>query len=208
MPKLEKEHIKPVSLMLSRAFKDQLKDIFPDPEERRVKEPFVNEFLIRCSYPYSRAFITSSKLEGVAVWSRSDKRLAKRTFWRILTSGAIWPAIRIGRKALKKMDAFDEYIEKKHSELVPDKHWYLAVLAVDPQHQGKGYASKLIKEMFSKIDTEGLSYYVETEGEKNVSMYQHFGFKVIDEFNVPNTTDHLIVMLREPKTSKKKPGSV
>ena len=109
---MEKKHIKPASLMLSRAFKDELKDIFPDPEERRVKEPFVNEFLIRCSYPYSRAFITSSKLEGVAVWSRSDKRLAKRSFWRILTSGAIWPAIRIGRKALKKMDAFDEYIEK------------------------------------------------------------------------------------------------
>ncbi len=204
MLKMEREHIKPVAQMLSRAFKDDLKDIFPDPEERRVKTPFVNEFLIRCSYPYSKAFVTSPKLEGVALWSRSDKRLTKRSFRRILTSGAIWSAIRIGRKALKKMDAFDDYIEKKHSELVPDKHWYLAVLAVDPPHQGKGHASKLIKEMFSNLDSEGLSYYVETEGKKNVSMYKHFGFVVIDEFDIPNTTDHLVVMLRVPKNSTQK----
>ncbi|MFC1866424.1 hypothetical protein ACFLYB_06930 [Chloroflexota bacterium] len=58
---------------------------------------------------------------------------------------------------------------------------------------------KLIKEMFAKVDAEGLSYYVETEGTKNISMYQHFGFEVIDEFDVPNTTDYLVVMLRVPK---------
>jgi len=32
MIKLEKEHIKPASLMWARAFKDDMKDTFPDPE--------------------------------------------------------------------------------------------------------------------------------------------------------------------------------
>ena len=72
MLKLEKEHIKPVSLILSKVFKDEFKDIFPDPEERRVKEPVVNEFLIRRDYSYSRAFTTSHKLEGIAVWMHSQ----------------------------------------------------------------------------------------------------------------------------------------
>ena len=198
MLKLEKKHIKPVSLMLSRAFKDELKDIFPDPEERRVKEPIVNEFLLRLDYSYCRAFITSPQLEGIAIWMHSDKRY-KRPFWRILTSGAIWLAIRIGIKPLRKMRAYDKYIERKQKELAPHKHWYLLALAVDPQHQGKGYASKLLNEMLSYIDEWGLPCYVETEGEKNVSMYQHFGFKVIDEFVVPNTTDKLVAMLRQLK---------
>ena len=206
MLKLEKEHIKPVSLMLSRAFKDELKDIFPDPEERRVKEPYVNEFLIRRDYSYSRAFITSPQLEGIAVWMHSDKR-EERPFWRVLTSGAIWQAIKIGCKALRKMQAYDQYVERKHKELAPHKHWYLAVLAVDPQHQGKGYGSKLLNEMLSNIDEEGLPCYVETEGEKNASMYQHFGFEVVDEFVVPGTKDKLIAMLRQPKTNKRKPRS-
>jgi hypothetical protein len=34
-------------------------------------------------------------------------------------------------------------------------------------------------------------------------MYQHFGFKVVEEFTIPNTTDKLIAMLRQPKTAKK-----
>ena len=86
--------------------------------------------------------------------------------------------------------------------MVPAKHWHLLLLAVDPQHQGKGYASKLLEEMFSRIDEGGLPCYLETGGEKNVSMYQHFGFKVLEEFTEPNTTDKMVAMLREPKGGK------
>ena len=200
MLKLEKKLIRPASLMLARAFKDEFKDIFPDPEERNIKEPIVNEFLLRRDYSYSQAFITSPRLEGIAVWMHSDK-WRERSFWRLITSGAIWLVAKIGIKPLRKMQAYDKYIEKKHEELAPDKHWYLAVLAVDPQHQGKGYGSKLLKEMLSRINKEGLPCYVETEGEKNVSMYQHFGFQVVDEFVIPDTTDKLVAMLRQPDTS-------
>jgi len=198
--KLEKKHIKPVSLMLSRAFKDDLKEVFPDPEERRVKTPYVNELFLLYEFSNSKAFITSPKLEGIAVWIHSDKR-KKRTFWRILTLGAIWPVTKIGIKALRKMQALDKYIERKHKELAPFKHWYLAVLAVDPQHQGKRYASRLLNEMLSNIDEEGLHCYLETGGEKNVSMYKHFGFAVVDEFVVPGAKDKVVAMLRKPKAN-------
>ncbi len=204
MLKLEKKHIKPVSLMLSRAFKDDLKDVFPDPKERRVKTPYVNELYLLYEFSNSKTFITSPKLEGIAVWIHSDKR-KKRTFWRILTLRTIWPAMKIGIKALRKMQSLDKYVERKHEELAPNKHWYLAVLAVDPQHQGKGYASKLLHEMLSYIDEEGLPCYVETDGEKNVSMYQHFGFEIVDEFVMPETKDKIVAMLRKPKVISNKP---
>ena len=85
--------------MLSRAFgDDDMKDIFPDLEERKVKIPHVNEFLLRRNYSNARAFITSLQLEGIAVWIPSHK-IGKIPFWRILTSGAVWPAIKIGFKA-------------------------------------------------------------------------------------------------------------
>jgi ribosomal protein S18 acetylase RimI-like enzyme len=201
--KLEKKYIKPVSLLLSRAFKDDLKNVFPDPEERRVKTPYVHELYLLYEFSNSKTFITSPKLEGIAVWIHSDKR-KKRTFWRILTLRTIWPAMKIGIKALRKMQALDKYIERKHKELAPFKHWYLAILAVDSQHQGKGYASKLLNEMLSYIDGEGLHCYLETEGKKNVSMYQHFGFEVVDEFIIPGTKDKLVAMLRKPMTTNNK----
>jgi len=196
--KLEKKHIKPVSLMLSRAFKDDLKEVFPDPEERREKMPYVDELFLLYEFSNSKAFVTSPKLEGIAVWIHSDKR-KKRTFWRILTLGAIWPVMKIGIKALRKMQALDKYIERKRKELAPFKHWYLAMLAVDPQHQGKRYASILLNEMLANIDEEGLPCYLETGGEKNISMYRHFGFAVVDEFVVPGTKDKVVAMLRKPK---------
>ena len=202
--KMEKEHIKPVSLMLSRAFKDQFKDIFPDPEERRAKEHYVNEYLLRRDYSYSRSFITSPKLEGIAVWIHSNMNPG-RSYWRILTSGAIWPAFKMGRRAFGKVKKFGQHSRRKRKEWAPAKHWFLAALAVDPQHQGKGYASKLLNEMLSNIDEEGLPCYLETEGEKNVSMYKRFGFKVIGEFTIPNTTFDLVAMLREPNIIKKRP---
>jgi ribosomal protein S18 acetylase RimI-like enzyme len=200
--KLEKKHIKPASLMLARAFKDDFRDIFPDPEERRVKEPYINELLLRWDYAYCQSFMTSLKLEGIAMWMHSDNR-KKRPPWHILTSGAIWLEIKIGRKAIKRMDAINRHMEKKHSELAPFEHWYLSLLAVDPQYQGKGYGSKLLNGMLARIDEEGLPCYVEAEGEKNVSLYQHFGFEVVDEFILPNTTDTLTAMIRKPKPNKK-----
>ncbi|HEX79495.1 MAG TPA: GNAT family N-acetyltransferase [Dehalococcoidia bacterium] len=198
MLKMERKHIRPLSLMLSRAFRDEFKDIFPDPEERKIKEPMINEFFLRLYYSDSKIFITSPRLEGIIVWMNSDKR--RRTlFWRILTSRSIFQAIKIGIKPLKKILAYDRYIEGKRRELAPFKHLYLAVLPVDPQHQGKGYGSKLLDELIFEMDRECLPCYVETEGEKNVSIYKHFGFRVVDEFEVPDTTDRLIAMLRRPK---------
>jgi GNAT superfamily N-acetyltransferase len=202
--KLEKKHIKTAALMLTRAFKDDpMTYYFPDPEEAKVKTPYLNEFYLRYYLPYGCSFISSPRLEGLAIWRHSDVN-SGISFWRMLTSGAIWPAMKIGRKALRKLKEFDQHALRKRKELAPAKHWYLAVLAVDPEYQGKGYGSKLLNEMLSNIDKEGLPCYVETEGEKNVSMYQRFGFKVVDEFTVPNTTDKLVAMLREPKIGKKK----
>jgi len=51
--------------------------------------------------------------------------------------------------------------------------------------------------MISYIDKEGLPCYVESEGEKNVSVNQHFGSRVVEEFVALNATNKLVVMLRQ-----------
>jgi len=197
--RLENKHIKPVSFMLARAFKDDPINacVFPNPEERREKMPYAYQSLLLCNLSAGESFITSPQLEGAAAWIHSAN--LGTSFWKMLTSGAIWPAIKMGIEAGRKMQVFNQYMERKHSELAPVKHWYLFLIGVDPQHQGKGYASTLLREMISRIDKEGLPCYVETGVEKNVSMYEHFGFDVIDEFIVPNTMVKVWAMLRKPK---------
>ena len=102
----------------------------------------------------------------------------------------------------KKMQPFFEYIENKRWELVPRPHWYLMQIGIDPDHQGKGYASRLIRAMLLKIDKESMPCYLETETEKNVALYQYFDFEVIEEFIVPDTELRLWAMLRETKQPK------
>ncbi len=60
--------------------------------------------------------------------------------------------------------------------------WYLMVIGVDPVSQGQGYASKLLKPMLARLDEDSLPGYPETQKEKNATLYQHFGFNVIEEF--------------------------
>ena len=95
------------------------------------------------------------------------------------------------------MQDMNKHIDRKHKELAPLQHWYLASLVVAPEYQGKGFASKLVKDKLTQIDHEGLACYVETEGEKNVSMYKHFGFELLEEFNIPDTPIILCLMLRQ-----------
>ena len=199
MLRFEKAHIKPASLMLARAFNDDPLSayVFPNPEERIKKMPYGYQFVLRYNLFHGRIFETSPHLEGVAVWVSSDN--LGTSFWRMLFSGAIWPAIKMGLEAGRKMQEIDRYVDKRHHELLPAKHWYLALLGVDQQHQKKGFASQLLNGMLSEIDREGLPCYLETEGSQNVSMYQHFGFKVIEELAIPDTPVTFVLMLREPE---------
>ena len=199
--KLEKKHIKLASLMLSRAFKDDPFNAyaFPNPEQRVKKMPCAYQFLLRYYISYGRCYITSPKLEGVAIWIHSDN--LRTSFWRMIISGAIWPAMKMGVKTGRRMQVLTNYIEKKHHELVPNKHWYLFLIGVDPKHHGKGYASQLLNGMLSEIDREGLSCYLETEVEMNVPIYEHFDFDVLDEFTIPDTMVKIWAMLRKPKTN-------
>ena len=123
------------------------------------------------------------------------------SFSRIMTSGAIWPALRTGMKAGKRMQVLDEFIEKKHAEIISVPHWYLALLGVDPEFQGQGYSGILVRSMLSRIDRESLPCFLETSKEKNVLIYGRFGFQVIEEYTLPETTVRFWAMLRESRIS-------
>jgi hypothetical protein len=51
--------------------------------------------------------------------------------------------------------------------------------------------------MLSKIDKEHLPVYLETADEKNVPVYEHFGFKIVDKSIVPEENLTNWAMLRE-----------
>lgn len=72
-------------------------------------------------------------------------------------------------------------IERIHPK---EPHWYLALLIVDPDAQGRGLGSALIQPGLDLADRDGLPCYLETQKRSNVSWYQRFGFEVTEVIEV------------------------
>ena len=198
--RLRRDHVKAASLMLARAFHDDpvVAYAYPNPAEMKTRLPYVYEVLLRSSLPHGQAWATSEQLEGVALWTYSEQAVVPlRSF---LLSGAFWPGLRMGIRAGQRMRPFFDYVEKRRKELVPFVHWYLMVIGVDPEFQGLGHAGRLLRGMLSEVDEQGLPCCLETEEERNVSLYRYFDFAVLDEYVIPDTSVKLWVMLREART--------
>jgi ribosomal protein S18 acetylase RimI-like enzyme len=144
---------------------------------------------------YGEVYATSNNLEGIAVWFPSNNYPI--TFWKMLRSVPISKIFGFGKLGASKLKSFNEHIENIHRQHVPFKHWFLQAIGVTPRLHGKGYATKLLNPMLNRIDKEDLPCYLETILEKNVSLYEHFGFKTIDKSNIPETPLMNWAMLRK-----------
>jgi ribosomal protein S18 acetylase RimI-like enzyme len=195
--RLTRAQVKPAAEMMARAFHDDPGSVyfFPNVSERKNKLPYIFQLLIRYGLLYGEAYATSPNLEGVAVWLPSEK--VRRTLWGSIRSGSLSLLFKVERKTVDKGRSFGEYVSSIRKRRAPLRYWYLLLLGVDPVYQGKGYASALLKAMFARIDKERLPCYVETQNERNVPIYQHYGFKVVEEGIVPGTEVTNWAMLRD-----------
>ena len=144
--------------------------------------------------PFEPSHEILQKMEGIAIWLPSDNY--PMSFLKLLRSVPMPVFFGLGWESGQRMKSFGDYIDGVHKRLTPYKHWFLQTIAVDPQFQGKGYAGKLLRPMLARMDEECLPCYLETIDEENVSLYEHFGFKVVDKSAVPKTNLTNWAMLR------------
>jgi GNAT superfamily N-acetyltransferase len=73
-----------------------------------------------------------------------------------------------------------------------EPHWYLAVLGVHPNRQGKGVGAALLRSGLSRADADRSPAYLETNKKSNEEIYSHFGFEVQNhiafDFGCPPST--------------------
>ena len=197
LARLNKSDIQPAVEVLTRAFRNYplLKYFFSDELERERIAPYFFQYILNYGVRHGEIYATSPNLEGVAVWLTSDKY--PMTFWRSIRSVPPSIIFGFGREGGSRMRYTGEYIDTVHKRLAPFKHWFLQTIGVDPQFHGKGYAGKLIRAMLARIDKEDLPCYLETLDEKNVRLYEYFGFRVIEKSTIPETNLTNWAMLRE-----------
>lgn len=80
----------------------------------------------------------------------------------------------------ESIDFFRRFIEAVDSVELPREHLWIAILAVDPEHQGKGIGRALIEQSAAiALEMPGcVGIGLDTEDPKNVAIYQACGFEV------------------------------
>ncbi|MFX1428284.1 MAG: GNAT family N-acetyltransferase, partial [Promethearchaeota archaeon] len=168
--RLTEDQVKKASEVLSRAFYDNPWSIYiiPEDSERREKLKYVYEYVIRYDVLYGEVYSPSSGLEGIAGWI--PFQYIYKTYEAQIRSGGKKVVEKLGvdfYKRSMKLEGFRELLHKRHA---PFKHWYLDSIGVDPEFQGKGHASILLRAMFARVEKENLPIYLETSTEKNIYM--------------------------------------
>jgi ribosomal protein S18 acetylase RimI-like enzyme len=186
--------------VLGRAFAEyeMLQYYFQDEMQRHAIAVTFSFIALAVCLRYGEAYSSSANMEGVSAWLPPGK--APFGGWQIIRSVPPSVLFRFGRQGASRIQAYGRYIDNVHRKLVPYPHWYLQIIGVDPQYQGQGFSSQLIRPMLERIDREYLPCFLETNIEKNVAIYQRFGFGVVSEDEIPGTEVTSFAMLRKAQT--------
>lgn len=101
--------------------------------------------------------------------------------------------LRGGLRRMLRFGQADAVMRKRH---LREPHWYLWVLGVDPDQQGRGFGSELLRALSARAERDGAPCYLETDRASNVRLYERHGYALQDETVVPKLDFRLWFMLR------------
>jgi len=194
-----KEQIKKMGKLLSLAFQDGPVYVYSiaNTSEREKKLHLIFEMFIKYVIKYGKIYATSENLEGVILSIESTS--GPMSMWRMIRCGGWKLPFKLGFKFLNRIGVINEITDIKREKIAPKPHSYLMIIGVLPSEQEKGYGGKLLRYYLKDVDDRNLPCYLETAKEGNLSLYEHFGFKIIDESKFPGTNVTMWYLLRENK---------
>lgn len=121
---------------------------------------------------------SSDALEGVMVIHPGEDSVFG--FRHVLRATSVFTVLGMAGLLLRPvMRRMFTVIETDHKALDIGPYIYLALLAVAPQHQGKGHAGRLMRFLVDRARDQGRAIYLETQTASNVRLYEHYGFEVV-----------------------------
>jgi ribosomal protein S18 acetylase RimI-like enzyme len=84
----------------------------------------------------------------------------------------------------------------KHDPKEP--HWHIGPIGVVPELQGQGVGRALLGSFLETVDQDGSMAYLETDVDRNVSLYEAFGFHVIGQADILGVNNRFMRRDRKP----------
>ena len=142
-------------------------------------------------------YADSEQMNGFAVWLPLGFTGSKTL--PFLISGGLKLILHSGLGIIGRLLTYENYAMNLKKEFTDNYDWYLYNLSIKKDAQGKGLASKLLRPMLQFCDDEKMVAYLETNKDKNVGLYRHYGFDMMKEEIIPKTPVTHYAMVRHPK---------
>jgi ribosomal protein S18 acetylase RimI-like enzyme len=194
---LQSGAIEQAAITLERAFSSDpmFTWVFPDP----VTRPAALRCLLRVPVAYGVRYgrvTTSHDGKAACVWIPPGPGI---TIPRMIRCGMLGVPLHTGLRPFGTFMAANETMEKIHKVRAPEPHWYLMVVGVDPEFQGHGLGSALVREGLALADRASQPCYLETSAPRNLALYQRLGFVVLEEATLGKGGPKAWAMRREPQ---------
>jgi GNAT superfamily N-acetyltransferase len=164
---------------------------FSDPERRLEQLGAVWGVVAESALAYESAWLLDGAA-AVALWippgqpelSPADEERVEGLLAEMLGGGAA--------RVLETFARFDA--AHPHEE----SHYYLSLLATNPEHSGRGLGMGLLADCLARFDAEGVPAFLESSNPVNTPRYERLGFAVRGEFELPEGGPNVTQMWRDP----------
>ncbi len=174
---------KAVSICAQAFFNDDLdKYFFPNESDRRPKQERLYRYFLKRNM--KNVYTTSTELEGLMIVERPDSHNDEFTISDLFLG---LPLFKLGVGTIKKMINFQINAVKIRKQLIRDPYWYVVLIAIAPEFQGRGFASRLLKPILLQAEQEKEYVFLETHNPKNIPIYEKLGFKIMDSTIIEHT---------------------
>lgn len=195
---LTESHVDAAAGVLLRAFVDDpgLLFVLPDAAERARLVPSLARAVVRYALRCGAPLVTPGDVRDAALRFPPDAPEPSPN--ELAETGIASVPEQIGPAAWERFQRLLNHLDALHPQLMPEPHWYLALLGVDPASQRQGIGERLMQAVFTQADRDGLACYLEAPTEGNARYYERRGFRVIMETDVPESDVHVWLMRRDP----------
>jgi GNAT superfamily N-acetyltransferase len=133
-------------------------------------------------------------VQGAAVWMRPGERVLPAGAMGILE--ALGP--KLGEVTERRMGMAFPVLGDCREREAPGDHWFLELLGVEPELQGRGLGGRLLGPVLERADREGHPCYLDTMKARNLPFYRRHGFEVATSGRFEDGGPEYWTMVREP----------
>jgi ribosomal protein S18 acetylase RimI-like enzyme len=192
--RLDPRRVDEASTMLARAFQDDPAWGWVVPSARR--RAALLPWLFRVNFEVTEADVwaTAGEIAGCARWLAPGRpQIHVGPMLRALVATPLR-----AREATSRFLAYGRAVEAMRAAAVPEPHWYLAGIGVDPGSRRLGIGTALMQPGIDASARDGCPCALLTNNEENVEFYEHRGFEVIRRGRTPDDGPRAWMMRRKP----------